>query len=170
MSDDHTALPQPAETADRLLILLDESPSGRHTAAIGVAMAAAMGAEAIFHVAIPIEHLDAASPSELAAAASAHQTECHARTEPLFDAVRELAAAGRVVCETILTIDEAPGDAVRRVASERQCLLIVVGSRERGTLSRVLRGSLVDDLLQVSTCPVLVCRDDMAFGSIQALA
>jgi nucleotide-binding universal stress UspA family protein len=169
MADDHTVQSQ-AGAPGRLLIVVDETPSGQHTAAIGAAIAAAMGAEAIFHVAIPIERLEAGSPAEIVAAASAHQAECRARVEPLFAAVRQLARGAGVRCETVLTIDEAPVEAARRIATEQHCLMIVAGSRGRGALARMLGGSLVDQLVQSAACPVVVCREDTAFGPVPPMA
>jgi len=73
-----------------------------------------------------------------------------------------------VACTSVLTIDEEPCDAVRRLASEQACSLIAIGSHGRGTLTRALTGSLVADLVRLAERPVLVCREDMALQDFGA--
>jgi nucleotide-binding universal stress UspA family protein len=158
-------------TAPRpVLVVVDDSALGAHTAEIGAAVAAAMSAEALFHFPIPIEHVEADSPTQLVRALPEHRDACRARAQPVFDAAQRAAGRLGATSDTVLTIEEVPADAVRRIAAERGCGIVVAGSHGRGALSRMLRGSLVDELLHTCDRPVLVCREDMAFGAVPALA
>jgi nucleotide-binding universal stress UspA family protein len=169
MSQEQTPQQQDDKGGLRVLVVVDESALGAHTARIGAAVAASMAAEAVFHFPMPIEPVDADSPAQLARALPEYHEACRERARVVFEAACDAAARVGARCRTELTIDEVPADAVRRVAQENDCRIIVVGSLGRGRVSRVLHGSLADELVQVSDRPVLVCREDMGFGSIAAL-
>ncbi len=160
-----TAAPAPGGRQRRILVVLEDSALGRHTAAIGVGMAARLGCSVSFQVPIPIEHIEAKSPASMTHALAAHRQLCHDRTRPLFELATGLATAAGVDSRTVLTIEEEPAAAVQRVAAEQACEIIVVGTQGRSKVSRVLHGSLADDLVRLSPRPVLVCRDDMHQGA-----
>ena len=151
------------ETA-RLLVVLDESDLGLRTAAMGASLAARLGAEITLHVVIPIEHIDARSAASALLAQEQHRETCRQRAAEWFARAHALVQPTGISVRTVMTIDEAPCAAVLRMADELGCGLIVVGSHGRGTVSRVLGGSLVADLVRQSPVPVLVCREDMTSG------
>jgi universal stress protein A len=51
-----------------------------------------------------------------------------------------------------------PADAIVRLAAEKQCDLIVMGSHGRSGLQRWLLGSVAETVLRHSPCPVLVVK------------
>ncbi len=166
MTESSPAQDQPPRETRRLLVVIDDTPLGRHTTRIGLALAADMGAEAIFLVAMPVEATGAESAGALDNALDEHRRLSRERYEPIFEALRQAAAERGVPCETVLTVDKAPGDAVLKLAADESCLLIVAGSRGRGGVVRLLSGSLMDEILQHATCPVLFCREEMGYGAV----
>lgn len=151
-----------SDEALRLLVVIDESELGVHAAALGTAVARRLGAEAVFHIAIGLELVEARSPAGLEKAVGGYHDSCRERAAQWFERAQQRVADSGVSVTTVLTIDEEPCAAVQRVAREQRCALIVVGSQGRGTVGRVLHGSLVADLVRESPVPVLVCREDMA--------
>jgi nucleotide-binding universal stress UspA family protein len=51
-----------------------------------------------------------------------------------------------------------PGDAICGYAQEGNFDLIIIGNQGRGMVSRVLMGSVSQEVVQAATCPVLVVR------------
>ena len=152
-----------------LLVVLEEPlPLSERTALIGVTLAQKMSVEVVFHVAIGIEPIDAATVTELDRELPLHREACQLRAQPLFDAAQAMAERTGVASRCELTIDEEPLEAVLRLARDRDCALILVGSHGRGGISRMLHASLVDQLVRESDRPVLVCREDMTAGPLAA--
>ena len=69
-------------------------------------------------------------------------------------AARELQAAGVDVIVEVL--EGPPADAILRVAGVRQCDLILMGSRGRGTLASLLLGSVTHRVLAHASVPVMI--------------
>ena len=159
--------PAPADPVPmRLLVVVDESPAGLHTAAIAVDMAVCMRAELLFQIALPFEPIDAHSAESVPSALEAHRALCRARTLPRFTQVMAMASAAGVPSRTTLTIDEEPSSAVIRVVQEQACDLVIVGTVGRGPLSQLIHASLAAKLARMAPRPVMVCRHDVAFGSV----
>jgi nucleotide-binding universal stress UspA family protein len=51
-----------------------------------------------------------------------------------------------------------PATEIERVAQERQCDLIVMGTHGRKGLRRLLMGSIAEQVVRYATCPVLTIR------------
>ncbi|MEO8060449.1 MAG: universal stress protein [Burkholderiales bacterium] len=151
-----------------LLAVVDEMPSGIHTADIAVALASRMRAQVLFHIAVPLEPINANSVDSLPSALATHHEQCVERTRLRFDQVMKTAASADVAATTELTIDEDPCGAAIRLAVERHCDLILVGTRGRGPLSQLIHSSLAAELAKLAPCPVVVCRDGMSFGAVTA--
>ena len=64
---------------------------------------------------------------------------------------------GRTDAECLLLQGNA-AEALSQAAEERNASMVVVGSRGRGTVARVLLGSVADRLAHISRRPVLVAR------------
>lgn len=150
----------------RILVVLDESELGLQAASVASALASRMGAEIVLHVAVPIEPIDARSAAGLMGAVVQHREQCRQRAGEWFARAHALIQPLGIATRTELTIDEEPTEAVLRIAADHGCSLIVIGSQGRGTVARVLSGSLVADLIRRSPMPVLVCRDDMPAGAL----
>ena len=61
-----------------------------------------------------------------------------------------------------------PGESIVSAAEAEGADLIVVGTRGRGTIGRLLLGSVSDHVVRNAPCPVLVARPDTAARSRQA--
>lgn len=72
----------------------------------------------------------------------------------LADAVIKLGAPGVTVDSQLLF--GAPAEAIAEAAAQPDVDLVVVGSRGRGAVARVLLGSVSDRLVHISPKPVLV--------------
>jgi len=151
-------------SAVRLLVVLDESELGLHAATMAAALAARLGGEITLHVVIPLEHIDARSAPSAMQALGQHQESCRQRAAEWSARAHALCQPFDVATRTVMTMDEDPCAAVLRIADEQGCGLIVIGSQGRGTMARVLNGSLVADLVRLSHLPLLVCREDMKVG------
>ena len=76
----------------------------------------------------------------------------------LLDASLEIAASNGVAAETAFVADEAPFNAIIRVAQDQHCDLIVMASHGRRGIAGLLLGSETHKVLTHSTIPVLVVR------------
>ncbi len=159
----------PDDTA-RLLVVLDASELGPHVAAMGAVLAARLGAEIILHAVIAIEHVDMRSAASAIYALGKHEESCRQRAAEWFAEAHAVIQPFGVSTRTVMTMDEEPSAAVQRMAEEQACGLILIGSKGRGAVSRVLGGSLVADLVRQSRVPVLVCREDMTTGWLAGAA
>ena len=81
---------------------------------------------------------------------------CHAAMgRELADlAVKKLEKAGLDV--EVEVLEGPPADAILRVAENRQCELILMGSRGRSTLASLLLGSVSHRVLSHATIPVMI--------------
>jgi nucleotide-binding universal stress UspA family protein len=70
---------------------------------------------------------------------------------------REKPADPAIPVEYLLAEDE-PVEAIVRVAAERHCDLIVLGSHGRQGLQRLLGGSIAEQVMRRASCPVLVVK------------
>ena len=88
-------------------------------------------------------------------AAAPQPSEYHRR---LAEAERQATAAAPDVAVERLVEDGEPAHVVARVAQERQCDLIVIGSHGRGGLTRILMGSTAEHIVRLAPCPVLTVK------------
>lgn len=72
--------------------------------------------------------------------------------------VAEAAKAAGVACTPVTAIAHAPADAIVEQAERNDCDLIFMGSHGRHGLSRLLAGSVTQDVLAAATVPVMVLR------------
>ena len=143
----------------RLLVLVDDTPLGRATADEGVRLAKALGAEAVFLAAIPpappmLGEVDVAMFEPVAD----HETLGREQAQRAFVAAEAAARAAGVPCRTLVTIGVDPAEAANQAANRNDCSMIVVGSHGRGTLARLVLGSVMAHLTQIADRPVLVCK------------
>ena len=144
---------------DRILVLVDDSPLGRKTAEEGVRVARALGAAVLFHAAIPpappmLGEVDVAMFEPVAD----HEAIGRERAERALAAAKQHAEAGGVTYQTLVTVGADVAEAVNQAANQNGCGMIVVGSHGRGTLTRIVLGSVMATLTQIADLPVLVCK------------
>lgn len=72
--------------------------------------------------------------------------------------VADAAKAAGVACTPVTVIAYAPADAIVEQAGRHGCDLIFIGSHGRRGLSRLLAGSVAQDVLATATVPVMVLR------------
>jgi nucleotide-binding universal stress UspA family protein len=142
-----------------LLVLVDDTPLGRITAEEGLRLAHALGAEALFHAAIPpappmLGEMDVAMYEPVADP----DTLGRERAQRALDMASEMATAAAVPFRTLVTVGTDVAEAANDAANENNCDMIVVGSHGRGTLARIVLGSVMTRLTQLADRPVLVCK------------
>lgn len=148
-----------APTYPRLLALVDDSPLGRATAEEAVRMAGALGSEVVFLAAIPpappmMAEVDVAMFDPTAD----HERLGREQAGRAFAVAQGLAQAAGVPSRTLVTVGADPAEAANQTANEHDCALIVVGSHGRGTLARLVLGSVMAHLTQIADRPVLVVK------------
>lgn len=148
-----------AATYDRLLVLVDDTPLGRATAEEGVRLAGALGAELLLLAAIPpappmLGEVDVAMFEPVAD----HEALGREQAARAFATAQGLADAAGVTCRTLTTVGEDPAEAANRTARDNGCAMIVIGSHGRGTLARLVLGSVMGHLTQIAECPVVVVK------------
>lgn len=148
-----------ALTYPRLLVLVDDTPLGRVTAEEGVRLAKALHAEALFLAAIPpappmLGEVDVAMFEPVAD----HESLGREQAGRAFAMAQGVAAAAGVPCRTLVTVGVDPAEAANQTANQHDCAMIVVGSHGRGTLARLVLGSVMAHLTQIADRPVLVCK------------
>lgn len=77
--------------------------------------------------------------------------------EALEKGAAALKAAGVPAVDTVL-IDGLPGQEIPRLAADRACDLIVIGTHGRGGVSHFLLGSVAEKVVRKAHCPVLTVR------------
>jgi nucleotide-binding universal stress UspA family protein len=86
-------------------------------------------------------------------------TDPNAYRASLTDRLNRLAAsAPDVSVEVLLAEGDAPKE-ILRVAKEKSCDLIVMGSQGRVRPGRLLIGSVAENVVRQSQCPVLILRN-----------
>mgnify|MGYP002624634773 CR=1 FL=1 len=143
----------------RLLVLVDDSPLGRVTADEGVRVARALGAELLFHAAVPpappmLGEVDVAMFEPVAD----HESLGRERAERALAMAKAKADAAGVAHKSLVTVGVDVAEAANQAANDNGCAMIVVGSHGRGTLARIVLGSVMAHLTQIADKPVLVCK------------
>ena len=72
--------------------------------------------------------------------------------------VAEQASRSGVACECITVMGETPQDGIVRVATDRACDLIVMGTRGRSRVGKFILGSTAASILADCEIPVLLFR------------
>lgn len=143
----------------RLLALVDDSPLGRATAEQAVRLAQSLGSELIFLAAIPpappmMAEVDVAmfDPSV------DHERLGREQASRAFATAQGLAQAAGVPSRTLVSVGVDPAEAANQTANAQDCAMIVIGSHGRGTLARLVLGSVMTHLTTIADRPVLVVK------------
>jgi nucleotide-binding universal stress UspA family protein len=86
------------------------------------------------------------------------EEEVRARAASFLDFVQRAATAAGVPCETLVATNDHPYDAIVNTANERGCDLIVMTSRYRKGLAKLIMGSESTRVLHRASIPVLMFR------------
>jgi len=141
-------------TVKRILHASDFSPASRPAFRLGQDLAKALKAELIlFHAVSPIAPMmgEGYIPTSLV-------EELRAQTrrdgERRLEALARTARRGRIRVSTLLA--EGPAaEAIVKAAKRKRAGLIVIGTRGRTGLARMLLGSVAERVVRTATCPVL---------------
>lgn len=76
--------------------------------------------------------------------------------------VAERASAAGIACSTVTAMSPVPHEEIIRTAEGQGCDLIFMASHGRRGLSKLLAGSVTDDVLTHSDIPVMVLRPKQA--------
>lgn len=140
-----------------ILLATDGSIHSDKSVAIGVGLARDLGAKVLgFHVAAPFSNLSYLVEL-LGTQQLAYETEAAERAERYLDDVRHEAQVAGVECECEYRFAAHPHQAIVELARDRGCDLIVMGSRGRQGVERLLLGSVTHRVLLLAETPVLVC-------------
>jgi universal stress protein A len=137
----------------KILIAVDESPFAKRATEVAIELANSLKAEVAFvHVFQP-----SAAPGTMWGEPADRQMEMseHAAKQ-LLSRFRERATAPLHVTEFLET--GKPASKILEVAKKWSADLIVMGSHGRGKALSVFVGSVAQDVLHRTTCPVLVVR------------
>jgi nucleotide-binding universal stress UspA family protein len=82
------------------------------------------------------------------------------------DKVARAAQAAGLTCTAVTAVSMVPHEEIIRAAVEHHCDLIFMASHGRRGLSRLLAGSVTQNVLAYSSVPVMVLRPDAADGKL----
>ncbi|MEO8303977.1 MAG: universal stress protein [Betaproteobacteria bacterium] len=142
-----------------LLVLVDDTPLGRATAEEGVRLAHALGAKVLFHAAIPpTPPIIGEANMTILPPPVDYDALDRERAEKALAMARRLAADAGTPCDTLVSVGTDIAEAANLAANQYDCAMIVVGSYGRGTIARIILGSVMANLTQIADRPVLVCK------------
>jgi nucleotide-binding universal stress UspA family protein len=141
-----------------LLIAIDGSGESDKAMSQGFALAKALSAKATVVTATEpwTEAAYAALPTR--SMISAYEKSAAGDAASILNKAKKSAETLGVSCEVCHVRDQHAPDAIIKLAKEKKCDLIVVGSHGRGSVGRILLGSTSLKVLTFSQVPVLVCR------------
>jgi nucleotide-binding universal stress UspA family protein len=82
------------------------------------------------------------------------------------DKVAQAARAAGIKCTTVSAVSMVPHEEIIRAAVQNHCDLIFMASHGRRGLSRLLAGSVTQNVLAYSSIPVMVLRPDATGGKL----
>lgn len=152
----------------RILVVVNEGVPSRVAVAEGVALALVHDAEVCFLALLPRYTMPVtqfAMPA--AASAGAFFSQAQRKAERRLAAASAAAAKAGVRCSSALESGADDAQCVVAAAGQRRCDLIVVASAGRSAVMRLLTGSLIPDLITLSSVPVLVVRRPTPAGRLR---
>lgn len=142
----------------RILLPTDGSDLSLRAVNVGIQLAQHLGASVVaFHAMEPFNAVPYFSDMMIFPE-DAYDKEVNERAAYYLEETRQRAEAAKVPWEGIHEYAHRPYEAIMRVARERKCDLIVMGSHGRAGIDRLLLGSETNKLLLSTEVPVLVCR------------
>jgi nucleotide-binding universal stress UspA family protein len=82
----------------------------------------------------------------------------HAVAQKRVDAIGKLAKAAGVTCATLVTEAQAPDEGIIKAAKAQKCDVIVMASHGRRGITKLIMGSVTQNVLTHSKIPVVVYR------------
>lgn len=143
----------------RVMIVVDEGPVARAALAEGLEVARAQGAQVLFFHVLPNYVMPMAdAPPMVSLTPEQHRKDVERVAQRLLAAAQEEAQRVGVDAQTAIGSNVDAATCISNAAEERGCDLIVIGSHGRSAMQRLLFGSVVSQLIHLSTLPMLVCK------------
>lgn len=140
-----------------ILLPTDGSVHSERAIISGVGLARALGARVLgLHVIPPFSSLSYLV-EVLGGQQQAYEREMAERAERYLQDIRHLAETAGVPCECTYRFEHHAYQAIIDHAKEHNCDLIVMGSRGRQGVGRLLLGSVTHRVLLHTELPVMVC-------------
>jgi nucleotide-binding universal stress UspA family protein len=141
-----------------ILLPTDGSEVSTRAVDAGLELARTLGARVYaLHVILPFQSLSYITQI-IPESESSYTEESVRWAERYLGEVRDKAEQAGVPCDSDYVFDKHPCDAILRVAQEKSCDLIVMGSHGWRGFTKLLLGSETQKLLVRSRLPVLVCH------------
>ena len=141
-----------------ILLPTDGSDLSLRAATIGIDLAKRLGARVFaYHAMEPFVSV-AYFTDMMIFPEDAYESEVQQRASSYLERTRELAEKAGVAWDGLYEYEPKPYEAIARLAHDRECDLIVVGSHGRTGLDKLLLGSQTNKLLLSTDVPVLVCH------------
>jgi nucleotide-binding universal stress UspA family protein len=141
-----------------LLIAVDGSGESGKAMAQGFALAKALTAKATVVTATEPWTEAAYATLPTPSMISAYEKSTAGNAGSILNNAKQNAEGVGVHCEVHHAGDQHAPDAIIKLAKEKKCDVIVIGSHGRGSLGRILLGSTSLKVLTFSQVPVLVCH------------
>ncbi len=140
----------------KIVVAVDGSESAAHAASLAASLAQASGAELLVTTSV----VPVAYPTVMMLPVAADFDAAQLKTADLIlaDTQKRLSFANPTLKISTKTLSGAPAEAVADLAAAEQADLVVVGSRGRGALARMILGSVANRLVHACSRPVLVVR------------
>jgi nucleotide-binding universal stress UspA family protein len=145
----------------KILVPTDGSSMSQQAAAVAVEFARAHGGEL---VALSVAQPNPVMPADgvmIAESASDNRILLDLAQQNV-DQVKALARAAGVPCEGTVALSFLPHEEIIRTAAQYGCDVVFMASHGRRGLSRLLAGSVTQNVLAYSTIPVLVLRPGLS--------
>jgi nucleotide-binding universal stress UspA family protein len=138
----------------RILLATDSSAQARHALAYAAELSARLGVPLVIATAFQIPNYPLPEGALIASESTVAQLLERASRDVALEkqSAVELGAQG---VETVV-IEGPPASEIVRLAKERACDLIVMGSHGRGGLARAILGSVADRVMRTAHCPVMI--------------
>lgn len=141
-----------------ILLPTDGSDLSLRAVDIGIALAAGLGAKVLaYHAMEPFSSMPYFTET-MAFPEDVYIEQANEHAVYYLEQVRERAKAAHVACDTTYEFEHRPYEGIVRIARDRHCDLIVMGSHGRSGLDKLLMGSQTGKLLLAADIPVLVCH------------
>jgi nucleotide-binding universal stress UspA family protein len=144
--------------SEHLLLPTDGSQLSEAAIHAGVRFAKSIGAKVTGLYAMPQFHMLTYQTEMLTDTKEQFAKDCKAHAERFLAVVTQAAKAAGVPCETELTTNDHPYEAIIATAKEKGCDLIMMASHGRSGVQAFLLGSETHKVLTHSAIPVLVFR------------
>lgn len=81
--------------------------------------------------------------------------------QELRERLEQMVPAGSSIPFDLVLVEGDPARQILRVASEKNCDLIVIGTHGRKGLTRMLMGSVAEEVVRNAECPVLTIKNPL---------